>query len=97
MVFLWDIDHHLAHHVDYLANTKSALTPNGRVVIIDFYDYGRSGTLGFSKRHLISKEHVFKDMEQAGFALSKEHTFLPRQYFLEFVPTKDGSPARIQS
>ncbi|MEO8325527.1 MAG: hypothetical protein ABI618_06740, partial [Nitrospirota bacterium] len=71
--------------IDYLANTKPALKPNGRVVIIDYYNDARSGTLGFSKRHLVPKEQVIKDMEQAGFTLSKEHTFLPRQYFLEFV------------
>ncbi len=88
MVFLCDVYHQLAYPVDYLANTQPALTPNGRVVIIDNYADRRSGTRGFSKRHLISKEHVIKNMEQAGFALSKEHTFLPRQYFLEFVAIK---------
>jgi arsenite methyltransferase len=97
MVFLCDVYHQLAYPVDYLANTKPALTPNGRVVIIDNYDDRRSGSRGFSKRHLISKEHVIKDMEQAGFALSKEHTFLPRQYFLEFVANKGGASARIQN
>lgn len=87
IVFLCDVYHHLEDHVEYLANTKPALTPNGRVVIIDYYNDARSGTLGFSKQHLVSKEQVIKDMEQAGFTLSNEHTFLPRQYFLEFVPT----------
>ncbi|HNP28563.1 MAG TPA: class I SAM-dependent methyltransferase [Nitrospirales bacterium] len=90
IVFLCDVYHHLEDQVDYLANTKPALTPDGRVVIIDYYADERSGTLGFSKRHLVPKEQVIKDMEQAGFTLSKEHTFLPRQYFLEFVLNKSG-------
>jgi predicted methyltransferase len=73
-----------------LANTKPALKPNGRVVIIDYYNDERSKTLGFSKQHLVPKEQVIKDMEKAGFTLSNEHTFLPRQYFLEFVPKKQS-------
>jgi hypothetical protein len=64
MVFLCDVYHQLAHHVDYLANTQPAPTPNGRVVIIDYYDHRRSGTLGFSKRHLISKEQVIKELNR---------------------------------
>ena len=91
MVFLCDVYHHLEDQIDYLANTKPALKPNGRVVIIDYYADARSGTLGFSKRHLVPKEQVIKDMKQAGFTFVKEHTFLPRQYFLEFVPQKGGS------
>jgi len=29
-------------------------------------------------------------MEQAGYTLSKEHTFLSRQYFMEFIPKKQS-------
>lgn len=97
LAFLCDVYHHLEHPIDYLANTKSALTQNGRVVIIDFYHDERSGKLGFSKRHLVPREQVIKDLEQAGYVLTKEHTFLSRQYFLEFVPSKGGASARIQN
>jgi arsenite methyltransferase len=85
LAFLCNAYHHVEHHVDYFAKIKSALTPNGRVVIVDFYHDERSGKLGFSKHHLVPREQVIKNMEQAGYTLSKEHTFLPRQYFLEFV------------
>lgn len=96
IVFLCDVYHHLEDHINYLANTKPALKPNGRVVIIDYYNDERSGTLGFSKQHLVSKEHVIGDMKQAGFTLAKEHTFLSRQYFLEFVLNTEGNAsARI--
>jgi ubiquinone/menaquinone biosynthesis C-methylase UbiE len=88
LVFLCDVYHHLNHHVEYMAKTRSAIPPAGRVVIIDYYHDERSGTLGFSKIHLVPREQVIKEMEQAGYSLSKEHTFLSRQYFLEFVPTK---------
>jgi hypothetical protein len=59
------------------------------VVIVDFYHDERSGKLGFSKHHLVPRERVIANMENAGFTFSKEHTFLPRQYFLEFVKNRD--------
>jgi ubiquinone/menaquinone biosynthesis C-methylase UbiE len=85
LVFLCNAYHHVEHHVDYWAKIKFALKPKGRVVIVDFYHDERSGKLGFSKQHLVPKERVIANMEKAGLTLSKEHTFLPRQYFLEFV------------
>ena len=87
LAFLCNAYHHVGHHVEYFTTIKSALTPNGRVVIVDFYHDERSGKLGFSKHHLVPREQVIKNMEQAGYSLSKEHTFLPRQYFLEFIKT----------
>ncbi len=85
LVFLCNAYHHVEHHADYWGKVKSALKPKGRVVIIDFYHDERSGKLGFSKHHLVPKERVIANMEKAGLSFSKEHTFLTRQYFLEFV------------
>ena len=88
LVFLCNVYHHVEQRLDYFAKTKSALATKGRVVIIDFYHDERSGKLGFSKHHLVSRERVITNMEQAGYVLSKEHTFLSRQYFLEFVKNR---------
>ncbi|MGD9850766.1 MAG: class I SAM-dependent methyltransferase [Nitrospirales bacterium] len=88
LVFLCNAYHHVEHHAEYWAKIKSALKPDGRVVIIDFYHDERSGNLSFSKHHLVPRERVIANMEKAGLTLSKEHTFLSRQYFLEFVKTK---------
>ena len=85
LVFLCNAYHHVEHHADYWDKIKSALKPNGRVVIVDFYHDERSGKLGFSKHHLVPRERVIANMEKAGLTFSKEHTFLSRQYFLEFV------------
>jgi arsenite methyltransferase len=87
LVFFCNVYHHVEDQ-DYFVKIKSALTSNGRTVIVDFYHDERSGKLGFSKHHLVPRERVIKNMEQAGYTLSKEHTFLSRQYFLEFVITK---------
>ena len=84
LVFLCNVYHHLEDTVAYIEKAKTALAPNGRIVVIDFFHDERSGKLGFSKHHLVPQERVRKDLHQAGFNLVREHTFLPRQYFLEF-------------
>ncbi len=84
LVFLCNAYHHVEHHADYWGKIKSALKPDGRVVIVDFYHDERSGKLGFSKHHLVPRERVIENMKKVGLTLAKEHTFLPRQYFLEF-------------
>lgn len=86
LIFVCNTAHHLEDRATYFRNVKSALKPGGRVAIIDFYPDERSGNLGFPKRHLIARETVIQEMAEAGYRLEREHTFLPRQYFLEFVP-----------
>ncbi len=71
----------------YFSDTKSSLKPGGRLAIIDFYHDERSGELGFPKHHLVPRETVIAELTDAGYRLVREHTFLPHQYFLEFVPT----------
>ena len=85
LIFFCNVYHHLDDTEAYIEKTKTALAPNGRIVVIDFYHDERSGKLSFPKHHLVPQERVMKDMQTAGFKLVKEHTFLPRQYFLEFA------------
>ena len=86
LVFLCNTYHHLEKRADYFTRVKVALTKKSRVAIIDFWTDGRAGDLGFPPDHLVARETVLKEMSEAGYSLSKDHTFLPRQYFLEFVP-----------
>jgi len=86
LIFLCNAYHHLEKRADYFTRIKASLKNNGRVAIIDFWTDGRAGDVGFPPEHLVARETVIKEMASAGYALSKEHTFLPRQYFLEFVP-----------
>jgi hypothetical protein len=44
------------------------------------------GRCRLSKKHLVSRETVVDELTKAGYKLRREHTFLPRQYFLEFSP-----------
>ena len=86
LVFLCNTYHHLEKRADYFTRVKASLAKNGRVAIIDFWTDGRAGDLGFPPDHLVARETVISEMTAAGYTLSKEHTFLPKQYFLEFVP-----------
>ncbi len=86
VIFVCNTYHHLEDRTVYFRNTKSALKPGGRIAIIDFYHDERSGDLGFSKRHLVARERIVEEMTAAGYQLLKDHTFLPKQYFLEFAP-----------
>ncbi|MGH7165940.1 MAG: class I SAM-dependent methyltransferase, partial [Nitrospiraceae bacterium] len=86
LIFLCNVYHHLEDRSAYFSNVRSALKAGGRVAIIDFYHDQRSGNVGFPRRHLVARETTVAEMTKAGFQLVKEHTFLERQYFLEFVP-----------
>ena len=86
LLFLCNTYHHLEERAKYFSDTKSSLKPGGRIAIIDFYNDERSGELGFPKRHLVSRDTVIKEMADAGYRLEREHSFLTKQYFLEFAP-----------
>ena len=85
LLFVCNTIHHLEDRATYFRNLKSSLKPGARIAIVDFYPDDRSGDLGFPKHHLVSRDTVFAEMTAAGYQLAREHSFLPKQYFLEFV------------
>ena len=87
LIFVCNVFHHLENRSVYFERLKSALKPGGRIAIVDFYHDERSGNVGFPKHHLIPRETTIAEMTKAGYRLSREHAFLSKQYFLEFVPT----------
>jgi arsenite methyltransferase len=85
LIFICNTYHHLDDPPAYFRRLRSSLRPGGRIAIIDFYHDERSGELSFPRRHLVALEKVVQDITGAGYRMSKEHLFLPKQYFLEFV------------
>jgi ubiquinone/menaquinone biosynthesis C-methylase UbiE len=85
LLFVCNTIHHLEERETYFRNLKSSLRPGARIAIIDFYPDERSGDLGFPKHHLVSRDTVLRELTDAGYRLDREHTFLPKQYFLEFI------------
>lgn len=86
LIFLCNTYHHVDDRAAYFTRVTSALKPGGRVAIIDFWHDGRAGNVGFPKEHLVPRDRVVEEMSKAGYTLTREHDFLPRQYFLEFSP-----------
>lgn len=88
LLFACNTIHHLDDRSIYFRNVRSSLKPGARIAIIDFYPDERSGDVGFPKHHLVPRDVVIREMTEAGYRLAREHPFLPKQYFLEFVPVQ---------
>jgi arsenite methyltransferase len=86
LLFVCNTIHHLEDRSKYFRDLRASLKPGARIAIIDFYPDKRSGELGFPKHDLVSRDTLINEMNDAGYQLAREHTFLPRQYFLEFLP-----------
>jgi hypothetical protein len=63
---------------------KKMLKPGGEVIMIDFHK--KELPFGPPMQMKIAREDLIKQMDINGFRLTKEHSFLPYQYFLVFLP-----------
>jgi len=86
LIFVCNTAHHLDNRSSYFKNLRSALKTGGRIAIIDFYPDERSGDLRFPKQLLVPRDTIIKELVEAGYRFDREHAFLPKQYFLEFMP-----------
>ena len=82
--FICDVWHHVENQTKYLSLMKKMLKPGGEVIMIDFHK--KELPFGPPLQMKIAREDLIKQMETNGFRLTKEHTFLPHQYFLVFAP-----------
>ena len=81
LVLMVDVYHHIAERANYFDKLRGSLKPGARVAIIDFRLESASGP---PQRERIGAEQVKAELAKAGFAVAKEHGFLPNQYFLVF-------------
>jgi arsenite methyltransferase len=82
-VFVCNVWHHVENPAKYLGQIKSTLKPSGEIVVIDFHK--KELPVGPPLRVRIAREDLIKQFESHGLRLTKEHTFLPHQYFLIFA------------
>jgi arsenite methyltransferase len=75
--------HHIENQPKYLSQIKRLLKPRGEVVMIDFHK--KELPVGPPLRMKIAREDLIRQMNENGFRLAREHTFLPYQYFLVFA------------
>jgi len=83
-IFVCDVWHHVENQTKYLSLLRKILKPGGEVVMIDFQK--RDLPFGPPLQMKIAREDLINQLETNGFKLTKEHTFLPYQYFLVFKP-----------
>ncbi len=84
--FICDTWHHIDNKAKYLELMKRMLKAGGQVVMIDFQK--RELPIGPPVGMKISREDLMRQMQEGGFRLVKEYTFLPYQYFLVFEPAQ---------
>jgi arsenite methyltransferase len=82
LIFTSNTYHHIDNRIAYFSNLRKYLRPGGRVAIIDFDR--RSWLMGLF-RHYTPSEFIKPEMEQAGYSLQEELSFLDRQSFLIFT------------
>ncbi|MGH8546920.1 MAG: class I SAM-dependent methyltransferase, partial [Gammaproteobacteria bacterium] len=83
LIFTVNTYHHIEDRMAYFANLEKYLQPNGRVAIIDFDR--RSWFQGLWS-HYTPAEFIRREMEQAGYMLQRDLSFLDRQSFQIFAP-----------
>lgn len=86
LILIVDTFHHLDHRADYLGKLTRALTPLGRVAIIDWKKEPLPE--GPPPEHKLPPEQVIAELTAAGFELRESPDFLPYQYFLIFQKTE---------
>jgi len=85
LVLMVDVYHHISDREAYFGKMRASLKSRARVAIVDFRPDAPSGP---PKRERIPPGQVKAELARAGYTLSKEHEFLPQQFFLVFEATK---------
>ena len=82
--FFSDSWHHIENQSKHLSLMKRMLKPGGEIVMIDFHK--KELPVGPPMQMKIAREDLIKQLDGNGYRLTKEHAFLPYQYFLVFAP-----------
>jgi ubiquinone/menaquinone biosynthesis C-methylase UbiE len=88
LILMVDVFHHIEDRAGYFRKLRTSLKPEGRIAIIDFRLDSPEGPPPAAR---IAPERVVAELESAGYALARQHRFLPNQYFLIFEAQGDPS------
>ncbi len=83
MILIVDTYHHVDDRFHYLRRLKQALTPNGRIAIVD-WKKGKRPVGPKEESHKVARDQVVGEMTGAGYELVEEPDILPHQYYLIF-------------
>jgi ubiquinone/menaquinone biosynthesis C-methylase UbiE len=80
LAFFSDTTHHIGHRVYFYRKLSPAIKPGGRIAIIDAGP--DSPGHPHKAEELVPKSQAVREVEEAGFKLVNDYTFLPRDYFV---------------
>lgn len=83
VIVLVNVYHHIDQRDRYFSRLRASMKPGGRLAIIDFR---MDSPAGPPKSARIAPDRVVAELKAAGYTLTQQHDFLPRQYFLVFRP-----------
>ncbi len=90
IILTLDSYHHFNYPEEMLANFKSALKPDGRLGVVEYYR--REGAMGGGKSALthirLDDSGVIKEVANAGFVLSEELEHIPKSQYLALFRLK---------
>ncbi len=81
-VLIVDVVHEIDDRVTLFRNLAAAITPLGRIGVVDFRSGGAGP--GPDPRDRVAPEGIEAEAARAGLVLQRRETFLPFQYFLIF-------------
>ncbi len=87
LVLIVDTYHHIPSRVAYFRGLRKSMRPSARLAIIDFR---RDSPEGPPVEFRFTPDQISTELAQAGFRLSAQHDFLPRQIFLMFEVADSG-------
>jgi len=90
VILALDSYHHFNYPKEMLASFKSALKPDGRLAIVEYYK--REGAMGNGNSALthirLDDADLVKEVESAGFALVEEHEHIPKSQYVTLFKLK---------
>jgi SAM-dependent methyltransferase len=90
LILIVNTYHHLPGGAAHLRRLARRLAPGGRIVNVDFH--ARETPVGPPLEHRVPRAAFLEAVREAGLRVTREHRFLPHQYFLEMEPV--SAPAR---
>jgi ubiquinone/menaquinone biosynthesis C-methylase UbiE len=85
VIFICNTIHHIESRGAYYALLRESLAPGGRLVIVDFKKDAALAE-GPPVEMRLDRKELERELNDAGFRLSEEHSFLADQYFVVFSP-----------
>jgi len=83
-VFVCDTYHHFEFPQDMLASIHKAMKADAQLIVVDFIKDPAISSDWVMRHVRADKKTVIKEIEAAGFQLTREETFLRSNYFLVF-------------